>query len=340
MTHDAGSIRDAGYGARRAARVPSPSSPSYSCQYKRVSEQAPAGWYPDGSGNERYWDGSAWTEQLRTPTPPAPMLPPEPVPAPSATQAQPSGVWSKLGTSVKKVASDRKAAREEEARAHQDRAIAAGAMVTSGVFGLSTIEIYEGGYVRVAEGREGYTRPAEITKNTPFEKLRSIAFGASEADAARAAEAPPGSAVEGAVMQAMSGLIKGGKLLSKGTAIGVAASGISHFAANAARKSSLIIATDMAIHTLTNQRSNGIIKVSVKEHDAVAQALVEAGNVVLGVSSERELNAAPEAIAVAAIQTGEPALSSRLRELSALHAEGILSDEEFSTAKGKLLSGL
>jgi hypothetical protein len=24
-----------------------------------------AGWYPDGSGEERYWDGEAWTEQAR-----------------------------------------------------------------------------------------------------------------------------------------------------------------------------------------------------------------------------------------------------------------------------------
>lgn len=32
-----------------------------------MNAQAPAGWYPDGRGNERYWDGSAWTEQLRQP---------------------------------------------------------------------------------------------------------------------------------------------------------------------------------------------------------------------------------------------------------------------------------
>ncbi|MEP9382156.1 DUF2510 domain-containing protein [Nocardioides cheoyonin] len=37
--------------------------------------QTPAGWYPDGQGQERYWDGSAWTEQTRAPEAPAPEAP-------------------------------------------------------------------------------------------------------------------------------------------------------------------------------------------------------------------------------------------------------------------------
>lgn len=42
---------------------------------------APAGWYPDPEGrpDERYWDGSAWTNEFRAPH--APQLPP---PTPSA----------------------------------------------------------------------------------------------------------------------------------------------------------------------------------------------------------------------------------------------------------------
>ncbi|GEK87731.1 hypothetical protein GCM10007198_25390 [Microbacterium aerolatum] len=305
-----------------------------------MSDQAPAGWYPDGSGNERYWDGSAWTDQLRTPQP-APTPPPAPVVvAASDNQSERAGMWSKLGSSVKKATADRKATREEEARAHQERATAAGAMVTSGVFGLSTIEIYQGGYVRVAEAREGYARVAEISKSTPYEKLRSISFGASEADASRAAEVAPSSALEGAVMQAMSGIAKGGKVLTKGTAIGVAASGLNQLASNAARKSNLIIATDVAIHTLTNQQHNGWMKVSRKEHDAVALALIEAGNGVLGISPEPEQTSVPEIVAVAAVPAAAPSLSDRLRELSELHREGILSDQEFASAKGKLLGGI
>lgn len=28
-----------------------------------------AGWYPDGSGAMRWWDGSTWTDQVQAPTP-------------------------------------------------------------------------------------------------------------------------------------------------------------------------------------------------------------------------------------------------------------------------------
>lgn len=42
----------------------------------------PAGWYPDPNGTpyERYWDGAAWSDQLRSNAPqaPAPAPPPEP----------------------------------------------------------------------------------------------------------------------------------------------------------------------------------------------------------------------------------------------------------------------
>lgn len=49
--------------------------------------QAPAGWYPQPDGTQRYWDGSAWTEHIHgTPTTPAPAA----EPAPAVTEAAPA----------------------------------------------------------------------------------------------------------------------------------------------------------------------------------------------------------------------------------------------------------
>src|SRR4051794_4043179 len=37
----------------------------------------PAGWYDDGSGTQRYWDGIQWTTETRV-QPPPPYVPPSP----------------------------------------------------------------------------------------------------------------------------------------------------------------------------------------------------------------------------------------------------------------------
>jgi hypothetical protein len=51
----------------------------------------PAGWYPDpdGTGGQRYWDGTAWTEHQA----PAQQQPPEPEPVPAAPAEEPSSSW-------------------------------------------------------------------------------------------------------------------------------------------------------------------------------------------------------------------------------------------------------
>ncbi|MGL5866874.1 MAG: DUF2510 domain-containing protein [Dermatophilaceae bacterium] len=49
---------------------------------------APPGWHPQPDGRERYWDGSQWTEQFRTPAPTDVTAPPPPSWAsPEPTQA-------------------------------------------------------------------------------------------------------------------------------------------------------------------------------------------------------------------------------------------------------------
>jgi len=51
-----------------------------------MSENPPAGWYPDSAGTTRWWDGNQWTEH--TPPPPTPtQAPPEGPPSPPSAVA-------------------------------------------------------------------------------------------------------------------------------------------------------------------------------------------------------------------------------------------------------------
>lgn len=265
-------------------------------------------------------------------------------------------VFSKFGTAVKKAASDRQLAKEEEARRHAESALAAGSLVTSGVFGTSTIEIYDGGYVRVAVGLPDAAQASRITARTPYERLRSIVFTPPEDQPGVTSGGLP---VEGAVGQALNGLMKGGKMLLRNSAPGIIAAGVSQVAANQARKSLLTIVTDRTIHNLTNQAHNGVMKVSRKEHNQVALALESAGNAMLGVEvpaspapmgdatptasvmdPAQATHVAPALAPPVARGTSEMPISDRLRELAGLHRDGILSDEEFAAAKAKVLGDL
>lgn len=301
-----------------------------------MTEQAPAGWYPDGSGNERYWDGAGWTDQLR---PPAPLAPPAPTPTLSTEK---TSTFAKLGTAVKKAAAERQAAKDELAQKHADDEAAAGRLVTSGVFGMSTIEIYEGGYVRIAEGDDRNVQPATINRKTPYEKLRSIKFTPSDEEKAAAAPTAP-SIFAGTVGTAVNGILSGGKNIMKGSVPGLAAAGIAHIASTGSRRSLLTIGTDRAIHTLSNQFSNSLgLKTSDKGHSEVARELEAAGNSLLGTADSEVPPASPNESSpiVAAAATASPSTADRLRELASLHKDGILSDEEFAAGKAKLLAGL
>ncbi|MGL5816898.1 MAG: DUF2510 domain-containing protein [Phycicoccus sp.] len=50
---------------------------------------APPGWHPQPDGRERYWDGTRWTDQFRSPTPTGA---PEPPPPPSWASPEPTQV--------------------------------------------------------------------------------------------------------------------------------------------------------------------------------------------------------------------------------------------------------
>lgn len=258
--------------------------------------------------------------------------------SPPASSTEKQGAFSKLGSAVRKAAADRQAAKDERAQKHADDEAAAGHLVTSGVFGTSTIELYEGGYVRIAEGDDRNVQPATIKPKTPYEKLRSIKFTPSDEERAAAAPSAP-SVFAGTVGTAVSGILSGGKNIMKGSVPGLAAAGIAHIASTGSRRSVLTIGTDQTIHTLSNQFSNSLgLKTSDKGHSVVARELEAAGNELLGVT-ETDRSAAMQQPAAQGATTAVPTTVEKLRELAVLHKEGILSDEEFAAGKAKLLAG-
>lgn len=245
------------------------------------------------------------------------------------------GAFSKLGAAVRKASTDRQDAREELSRKFLADAEAAGALVTSGVFGTSAVEIYQGGYVRVATASDNAQQPAKISKKTPYEQLRSIKFTQPRQEQS--------SGFENSLGPAVSGLMKRGRVFMKSSAPGLAAAGIAHLAKNEARKAILTIVTDKEIYTLINQIHNGYMKKVAKGHNEVGLVLENAGNSVLDIVEVATPEAPPEPHQVEthpAAAAPRPTLSERLRELADLHRDGILSDDEFTAAKTKLLAEL
>lgn len=126
---------------------------------------APAGWYDDGTGQQRWWDGGAWGVYAQDVS----SVPGDPGAAGYGSVAgsvgQPvkePGILNALGRVVKNAAQEQRVASrrrrqereelEQEARRKQEELDRrAGPLVTSGVFGGSSIEIYENGYVRIGE---------------------------------------------------------------------------------------------------------------------------------------------------------------------------------------------
>jgi hypothetical protein len=272
-----------------------------------------------------------------------------------ATDAK-DGAFSRFRRAAADRSAEKKDAKEAQKRKWAEEQAAAGALVTSGTFGLCVVEIYEGGYVRVASGEQpdrpniGNAR-AQMAQNlvgvgmgakTPYEKLRSITF----TPAASAMGSSGSSALEGAVGPAVANLLKGTKHLVKASAPGLAAAGIAHVASQVSRTSYLTITTDRQIYTLSNQIPNSVgIKTAKQSHVDVGMALEAAGTDVLGI--DRREAAKPNAPAVEpfinteiAVQAPAPSFADRLRELAILHQEGVLSDDEFAGAKARLLNGL
>ena len=333
----------------------------------------PAGWYDDGSGRQRWWDGSAWGVYAQdVSSAPAEVHPvgSGQVLAPVARPMKEPGILDALGQAVKDAAVERKnlaigtltagvrARREREERERQERlrqaewARMAGRRVTSGEFGASEVEIYENGYVRVA-GPSEVGRLCRIDESTPYENLISISFERPDSGSSgvTGAVAAPSVATAGTAVKVVSMIAKRNLAVMAISAAGVAAAGAGAVAKIISAKAVLTITTDQRVHVLTNQAKHPTTGIPVprKDHESVGAVLEQTGNAVLTALGRGPVSpsvpALPSGQAEVSKELSSPGVSSedvakRLRDLDELRKEGILDDEEFLVAKRKLLGRL
>ena len=334
---------------------------------------APAGWYDDGSGHQRWWDGRAWgvyAQDVSSVQLEARQVGYGQAVAPAPQPVKEPGILDALGQAVKSVAAEQKDAaigmltagarvcREREEREREERlrqaehARMAGRRVTRGEFGTSEVEIYENGYVRVAGPGEG-GRSCRIDESTPYENLISISFERpdSENSGAVGAVAAPSVAATGTAMKVVSMVAKRNPAVMAISAAGIAAAGAGAVAKIMSAKAVLTITTDQRVHVLTNQVKHPKTSLAMprKDDESVGAVLEQTGNSVL-----TALGRGPVASNAPALPSGQvevsqevssPAMSSadvtaRLRELAELHQEGILDDADFLIAKRQLLGKL
>ena len=334
---------------------------------------APAGWYDDGSGQQRWWDGRAWgvyAQDVSSAPVEVHSAGSRQALAPVTRPMKEPGIFDALGQAVKDAAVERKnmaigaltagvrARREREERERQERlrqaewAQVAGRRVTRGEFGDSEVEIYENGYVRVAGPSEG-RRSCRIDESTPYENLISISFERpdSRSSGVTGAAGAPSVATAGTAVKVVSMIAKRNPAVMAISAAGVAAAGAGAVAKIISAKAVLTITTDQRVHVLTNQTKHPTTGIPMprKDHESVGAVLEQTGNSVL-----TALGRGPVVPNVPALPSGQvdppqrqssPSMSTedvakRLRELDELRKEGILDDADFAIAKRQLLEKL
>lgn len=254
-----------------------------------------------------------------------------------------ASIFGALGEAARKVVDSQRSMRAEKQEGLAAQKAEVGAMVTSGKFGMHCVEIYENGYVRV------YAWQGPLARGrAKYERLLNIEF---QDGSPMRVEAP---LVDSQSVRAITGLLKTG---FKASVPGLALAGVEKVMKMRAGKSTLTITTNKNVHLLSNASSEfGIVR-----HDevAVGRSLEAAGRAVINLDGMAARSIAwideesPESVTpnedAAALSHGagaaesrvsERSLGDRLRELAALHQEGVLDDVEFAAAKAKLLEGL
>ncbi|MDR2896455.1 MAG: DUF2510 domain-containing protein [Propionibacteriaceae bacterium] len=319
-----------------------------------VDSATPAGWFDDGHGQMRWWDGQRWTEHLQAESGGA---------RPRSGTGEPLTTFNDLKAHTSRSLGGwlggKAAARQATKERLASQKLAAGPVATRGTFGDALIELYQGGYVRVAHPGERST-DAVITNKTPYEKLVDIVFISPDESTGEAMQPVPTEAVTGA-----ASLVKGVTRLAGMTLPGAIVTAAAPLALAGAKQISkaitgravLTITTETMIHSLTNQTKGRLG--ARREQESTGRALEQIGRRIIGLPERHahqavqaaigpthlELDAATSTHPISPHDRGEPTMPAvdpvqRLRDLNQLRDDGIIDDDEFNIAKAMILRSM
>lgn len=202
----------------------------------------------------------------------------------------------------------RRAAAETERAFYEKAAEKYGRLVESAIFDHRRIEIFDGGFVRVGgtyniKGgplRELGSSDYVVAYDAPFERLRAIKANSQIQDKSA-----------------------GGRAMASAASLG-----LSQMASNEKRLLFLTISTDRETYSLKEKA--GMLRLA----DQIPMRLELAGQGILD-----SLAATPTATPSSA-ETAPAPVTEQLKDLAALHRDGVLSDHEFADAKARLLGRL
>lgn len=202
----------------------------------------------------------------------------------------------------------------------------AGNLLSKGRFGMFYIEVYSFAYVRISTSRKMLAPNGDFA---PFERLIDASFD-------------PGSSVgtdaSGATLIGSAASIIGGTLRGfRGSLPGLAVAGVGHYLSKRRGKACLTFATEYTVHSLTNEVIAD--QKFERSHISMGESLYRAAMKALGKPLSNEAPVQPQ-ISKAQAQSLELSAPEKLRKLSILHTEGILSDEEFAQAKARIIENL
>ncbi|QPK82035.1 SHOCT domain-containing protein [Schaalia sp. ZJ405] len=125
----------------------------------------------------------------------------------------------------------------------------------------------------------------------------------------------------------------------KANPVGLALAGVEHFIKATSGKSILTITTENRVYALNNAKDD-LLKIVDRSQVGVGKALEKVGLEVLGRIKESEEETPIQPQVQSDLSADKESALGKLRDISLLHDQGILDDEEYRAAKARIIENI